>query len=338
MSKMRGAPCSQANISRRGALTGAAAVAGAVTLAGLDVSGRASTAQAAAPLRGVMRPHAVRFKLGAFEITNILDGTVKRPGPYPIFGEDQPEADVKAFARANRLPDSEMENGYTVTLLNTGAELILFDTGSGRGGASGTGHLVARLEEAGYHADDIDVVVITHGHPDHIGGLMANGGPQFKNARYVIGRVEYDYWSAGKSIPEARAANQKLFVEKVVPLADKTTFIDAGATVVNGVTAVEAFGHTPGMLAYLIESEGRRLMLWADVTNHYVMSLARPDWHVRFDGDKSAAAETRQKILSMVATDGIPAIGYHMPFPSVGYVEKAEGGFRWVPVTYQLFL
>lgn len=338
MSRQSGTRNGSMAVSRRGALTGAAAAAGAATLVGLNVAGMTNVARAAAPMRGVMRPHGVRFKLGAFEITNILDGTLKRPGPYPIFGEDQLEADVKAFARANNLPDAEMENGYTVTLLNTGSELILFDTGSGHGGSPGTGLLVSRLEEAGYRADDIDVVVITHGHPDHIGGLMANGQPQFKNARYVIGRVEYDYWSAGKAVPEARAANQKLFVEQVVPLAGKATFIEAGATVVNGVTAVEAFGHTPGMLAYLIESDGRRLMLWADVTNHYVMSLARPDWHVRFDGDKSAAAKTRQKILSMVATDGIPAIGYHMPFPSVGYVEKAADGFRWVPVSYQLFL
>ena len=103
-----------------------------------------------------------------------------------------------------------------------------------------------------------------------------------------------------------------------------------------GIRAVAAHGHTPGHMAYLIESQGKPFLIWADTTNHYVMSLQQPDWHVQFDMDKDAAAATRRRMLDMAATDRIPATGYHMPFPAVGFVEKTGDSYRWVPVSYQL--
>ena len=108
--------------------------------------------------------------------------------------------------------------------------------------------------------------------------------------------------------------------------------------VVAGIRAVQAYGHSPGLMAYHVESAGRRLLIWADVTNHYVMSLQQPEWHVSYDDIKDMAVATRKRILDMVATDQIPAIGYHMPFPSVGFVEKAGAGYRWMPASYQLNL
>lgn len=313
------------------------AAGGALSLAGgLAVSGGAL---AAAPMLGVRRPRFYRFKLGAFEITNILDGYVVRKGPHPIFGENQPEGEVQAFAREHHLPATELENSYTVTLVNTGSELVLFDTGNGEPRRSETqGLLRQRLGEAGYSPEQIDVVVITHGHPDHIGGLMENGAPSFPNARYAFGATEFDYWKAGTDIPERRQKNRDLFMRVAAPLAEKATFIKPGEAVTGGIEAVDAFGHSPGMLGFSIESNGKRLLLWADVTNHYVMSLMKPEWHVLFDHDKDKAIATRRRILSSVAADGIPAIGYHMPFPAVGFVERSGDSFRWVPVSYQLNL
>ncbi len=116
------------------------------------------------------------------------------------------------------------------------------------------------------------------------------------------------------------------------------TMISDGQDVVSGVTAVAAAGHTPGHTVYHVESEGRRLLIAADTANHYVASLQRPDWHVRFDMDKEAAAATRKKVFGMVAADGIAFTGYHMPSPAVGYVEPKGEGFRYVPATYQLNL
>lgn len=317
--------------SRRTVLLGTAAHAVCLPFVSLNA------AKADAPMLGVQRPTIYRFKLGNFEITNILDGFVVRPDPHKIFGQDQEKELVEAFAREHQLPASKLENSYTVTLVNTGRELILFDTGNGEPRRSATqGLLLQRLSEAGYSPDQIDIVVITHGHPDHIGGLMESGKPSFPNARYVFGVTEFDYWNAGKDIPERRQKNRELFMRVAAPLAQKASMIAPGQSVVSGIEAVDAFGHSPGMLAFHIESEGKRLLLWADVTNHFVLSLMKPEWHVLFDHDKAKAVATRKRILDSVATDGIPAIGYHMPFPAVGFVERSGDSFRWVPASYQL--
>ena len=117
------------------------------------------------------------------------------------------------------------------------------------------------------------------------------------------------------------------------------SFLGDGDDVVSGITAVSAFGHTPGHMTYMVESGGEQVLLMADTANHYVWSLGYPEWEVRFDMDKAAAAATRKKILGMVSADKIPLIGYHMPFPGMGFVEtRGEGGFRYVPATYQMML
>lgn len=319
-------------LTRRDLIIGAAA---GTTLIGTNTI---SPALAKAPMLGINRPVVYRFKLGAFEITNILDGVIARP-PHPIFGQNQTKETVEALARSQLLSPAKMEVPFVVSLVNTGNELVLFDTGGGAARRSPTnGQLRNRLSDAGYTPEQIDIVVITHGHPDHIGGLMEDGKPAFPNARYVFGETEFDAWKNNKGIPEKRAKNRDLFLKTVVPLADKATFIKPGQSVVSGIDAIDAFGHTPGMLAYNIESNGKRLMLWADVTNHFAFSLMKPEWHVVFDHDKDKAIAARKNILSEVASAKIPAIGYHMPFPSVGYVEQANDSFRWVPVSYQLLL
>jgi glyoxylase-like metal-dependent hydrolase (beta-lactamase superfamily II) len=117
------------------------------------------------------------------------------------------------------------------------------------------------------------------------------------------------------------------------------TFLADGGSVTGGITAMAAFGHTPGHMAYMIESKGARLAITADAANHDVRSLARPRWEVRFDSDKAAAAATRERLFGMIAAERIPFIGYHMPFPAIGYVgANGEGGFRYVPMSYQLIL
>ena len=286
---------------------------------------------------GVLRPSVYRFKLGGFEMTTILDGVTQRDGPYPLFGPNATAEEVQGLAVANRLPPELLEHPYVPCVLNTGKELILFDTGNGdQKRKDGVGKLRELLGAAGYAPEDIDVVVLTHGHPDHIAGLVEGGKPAFPNARYVFGRTEFDYWKKGENIRERRIGNQKQFVEICVPLADQSTFLDPGGEVVHGVTAVEAYGHSIGHMAYHIESEGQRLLLWGDVTNHYAVSLQAPEWYGDFDDDKDLAVTTRKRILDMAATEKLWVVGFHMPFPSVGFVEKNNNRHRWVPVSYQL--
>ncbi len=166
-------------------------------------------------------------------------------------------------------------------------------------------------------------------HGDHIGGLMTDGNPTFANAAYVTGQAEFDHWSG---------TDNEGFANSVRPLAENMTFLSDGGAVTSGVTSMLAAGHTPGHMGFMLESEGQQLMLIADLANHYVWSLAHPDWEVRFDADKAAAAELRRRVLGMLAADQVPFIGYHMPFPAVGYVETRGDGFHYIPHSYQLFL
>ena len=116
------------------------------------------------------------------------------------------------------------------------------------------------------------------------------------------------------------------------------TFLEDGGSVASGVTAMAAFGHTPGHMVYMLESDGKQMLLGADFANHYVWSLAHPTWEVKFDIQREEAAATRKKILDMLAADKIPFSAYHMPFPAFGYVEKRGDGYAYAPHTYQLML
>ena len=192
------------------------------------------------------------------------------------------------------------------------------------------------MAAAGYRPGDVDIVALTHCHPDHILGLIEDGAPAFPNARLAIGRREHDAWMSGEGIPAARAENRAL-VQKLLPqLADRTVFLDPGDSFVPGITAEAAFGHAPGHLVYRVESAGKALLIWGDVANHYVFSVQAPEAGVAFDDDPAAATATRMRLLAELAAAGTPVIGFHMPFPSVGYIEGTEGRYRWVPASYQV--
>lgn len=299
-------------LSRRQALMGAAALpltAGAV--------------RAAAPMQGSTVAKANRFKLGSFEVTALLAGTRTVESPQNIFGMNVDAAEFGAVSDSHLIPTDKAQFFFTPTVVNTGSQLILFDTGLNAGGISDA------LAVAGYTPDQVDVVVLTHMHGDHIGGLTGDAGATFTNASYVTGAAEYDFW--------AGAENER-FDQKVKPLAEKMTFLDDGGAVASGITAVAAQGHTPGHMAYMLESDGQQLMLIADAANHYVWSLGYPDWEVKFDRDKAAAAATRRKLFGMLAADKVPFIGYHMPWPAMGYATARGDGFEYVPASYQMML
>ena len=305
-------------ITRRTALFSAAAMPAAAVAPRLS----ASVAPITDPLL------AYSFKLGEMRVATLLDATSMREGPKAFFGGDATDAEFARLSEENFIPADRVQMPFTPMLVDTGSELVLFDTGLGQGG------LLKSLAAAGIQAGQIDVVVITHMQPDHIGGLMTEGVPAFPNARYVTGSIEHNFWSTeGANTPIGQ-----LVAQKVAPLAGKMSFLDDGGAVSGGITAVASFGHTPGHMCYMLESGGRQLMLAADLANHYVWSLAYPDWEVRFDTDKAMAAASRRKVLDMLATDKVPFIGYHMPFPGVGYAETRDDGFKFVPTSYQLML
>jgi glyoxylase-like metal-dependent hydrolase (beta-lactamase superfamily II) len=324
-------------MSRRSVLASAAALSAAPLTVGL-----AAPACAAAPLLGPRQPRHWRYRIGAFEMTVIADSEAFIDGPYPLIGANAAEDEVRRLMRESLLPETKYQPGFSPAIVNTGRELVLLDTGNGENGfvpRPAGGWLAQELAPAGIRPEDIDIVVLSHGHPDHVGGLMEGGKPLFPNARYVIGQVEYDFWA-----PEGKHTGDlekfaAVFRANTKAIADRFTFLKPGDDVVTGIRAVEAYGHTPGHLNFLIESEGKAIYFWGDCAHHQVASLARPDWHCVFDVDAEQGAVARKRVYDRLATDRLPVIGYHMPFPSVGYVERAgPSAYRWLAHTYQLNL
>ena len=308
-----------ARISRRSVLAAGAAMPVAAGLSALPARAGGHAAAAQNAIQNT-------FALGDFQVSTLLAGTrTVDENIQGIFGMNVSPEEFAAVSAQNFIPADKAQFFFTPTVVRTGSDVVLFDTGLSAAGTT------AALEAAGIMPEDVTVVVITHMHGDHVGGMTGEDGSlTYPNARYVTGQAEFDHWNG---------TDNETFAGKVKPFAERFEFIGDGASVASGITGMAAFGHTPGHMAYMVESGGEQLLLIADAANHYVWSLAYPDWEVRFDIDKAAAAATRKKLLGMAAADRIPLIGYHMPFPGMGFVDtRGEGGFHYVPATYQMML
>lgn len=304
-------------LTRRHAMLGGAALPLAVPALLRARPAAAQGASAAVPF-----PLSRVFNLGDFQVTALLAGSGQQDNPQETFGLNVDAETFQQVSEENFIPADRSVGFFTPALVATPSERILFDTGMNAGG------LLQAMQDAGLTPADVTHVVLTHMHPDHIGGLTDDAGqPTFPNAAYISGQVEFDHWAA---------QNNEMFEAKVRPFAEGMTFLNPGDELVPGITAVEAFGHTPGHMAYRLDSADRRMMLTADTANHFVWSVGQPDWEVRFDADKPRAAETRRRILGQIADERIPMLGYHMPFPAVGYLQRDGEGFRWVAHSYQL--
>ena len=307
-------------VSRRRLLAGASALP---ISAALTASGTAMAAEQTSAFSSNTLKHSLQ--LGDLHVSTLLAGSRVVEDPQNIFGMNVGEDEFAAASDSNFIPTDKTRFYFTPTVVRSGDDVVLFDTG-----LNATG-ITEALAQAGVQPADVTIVILTHMHGDHIGGLLAEDGSMtFPNARYITGQVEFDNW--------AKAGNER-FDKLVKPLAEKTTFIGDNESVAAGITSMAAFGHTPGHMVYMLDSGGKQLLISADTANHYVWSLAYPDWEVKFDMDKAAAAQTRRNVFGMLAAEKIPFIGYHMPFPALGYVaNRGEGGFQYVPVSYQLAL
>lgn len=283
-----------------------------------------------------VRPRVYQFDFGQSKITMLLEGHVARADLHPFVATNADAKDVEALATRHHLPYPELEHGFVTTLIHTGDKLIAFDPGFGENAPMPTaGYFSESLSQAGYSLADVDIVAISHSHPDHIGNLMTQGVPTFPNAEVVFGRTEYDYWNRGENISDMRQHTLSLFQKVAVPLAERMRFIEPEESIVAGLTAINAFGHSAGHLAFHFEDSNQRLLMLNDTVAHCVASFARPDWHFSMDDDPQAAAGTRQRMLNMAATENVPVIAFHMPFPAIGYVEKSGSGFAYQPALYQ---
>lgn len=293
----------------------------ALLLGGLPVLLTLPVHAQTAPETPAFAGRANTIKLGAFEVTTLLGGESMRDDPIGTFGMGVDPAEFEKVSQENFIPNDRTASSFTLTLVKTPEALVLFDTGMIPENNK------ASLAAAGYTPEDVTHIVLTHMHADHITGLMAGGAANFPNAELIFPKVENDHWSANPN--DAYTAN-------VAPLAANARQIADGDEILPGIRAQGAYGHTPGHTTYLIESGGQKLLVTGDTFNHYAYSVEHPEWHVEFDNDKDMGAQTRARVLGELASERIPCIGYHMPFPALAFIAATgEGTFRYVPATYQ---
>jgi glyoxylase-like metal-dependent hydrolase (beta-lactamase superfamily II) len=295
-------------------------------------------ARAAAPPAGKQAAGFYRYKVGQFECTSINDGARTFPMPDG-FVRNVPKDQALAAAEAAYMPKGMVTVPFNPQLINTGSKLVLIDTGFGPTPNAPVGLLAANMAAAGIDPNAIDIVVVSHLHPDHTNGIKnAEGGLLFPNAEIKVPAVDWAFWMSDDNMAKAPNDMMKNYfanTRKVYAgLADKVTKYDWGNEVAPGITALDASGHTPGHTAFAVASGNARVLVQSDVTNIPELFLRNPDWHVAFDIDPQKAVQTRRKFYDMAAAEKALVVGFHFTFPSMGYVEKADAGYRLVPIAW----
>jgi glyoxylase-like metal-dependent hydrolase (beta-lactamase superfamily II) len=319
------------NLSRRAMLAGAAATAVAPLAA--------TPARAAAPAFGAQVPSFYRYKVGSFECTSISDGARTFPMPDG-FVKNVPKDQALAAAEEAYMPKGMVTVPFNPQVINTGAKIVLIDTGFGPTPNAPVGKLIPHMTAAGIDPKAVDVVVISHLHPDHANGIkLADGSLAFPNAEIMVPAQDWAFWMSDENMAKAQDnAMMKAYfanTRKVFDgLHDKVTKYEWGKEVAPGITAIATPGHTPGHTSFAVASGNARVLLQQDVTNIPELFLRHPDWHVAYDVDPIKAAETRHKFYDMAAAEKATVVGFHFTFPSIGHVEKDGTGYRLVPIAW----
>ncbi|MCB1515181.1 MAG: MBL fold metallo-hydrolase [Hyphomicrobiaceae bacterium] len=326
---------SDRKLTRRNVLAGAASGAAGLVLA--DSAGGIRPARAAAPMMGTQVPGWYRFKLGSFEITILSDGSYELP--TSLMATNRPREEVKALLAANFLPTETRTSHVNIPLINTGSELILVDVGGGPNWQPTAGRLTDNLKAAGFKPEDIDKVVLTHGHPDHIWGLIDefDEAPRFPNATYHIAEAEWSFWTTDEAAIRLAEPFKGFAVgakKHLPPLADKTTRVKPGAEIAPGVVTMATPGHTPGHMSLIVTSGGETLIVSADCVTHPFISFEHPGWWPSTDLEQQVAENSRRKLLDMAATDKAMMLVYHISFPGLGHVARTGDVYRWVPAMW----
>jgi glyoxylase-like metal-dependent hydrolase (beta-lactamase superfamily II) len=281
-----------------------------------------------------------RFKIGDFQATVISDGY----GPIPvgpIFAINASEAELAPVLKANFMqPVIELTNNPLV--VDTGRERLLVDAGFGEKLGPSFGSfpgLEANLRRAGITPESIDLVVTSHCHLDHIGGLLTKSGAlAFLKAQFVFVDTEWNYWTSSRYESDVNSSRMPdplkqatigAARENLPPVADRSRFVKQGGEITSGVHYIAAPGHSPSHAAILFTSDKEQFMHMGDIAHNPVTSLQHPDWTPVLDYDPVQAIKSRKAMLDRVATDAVMVMGYHFPFPAIGHVVRHGTAYHW---------
>ena len=285
-------------------------------------------------------PGFYRFRIGSFTVTTVFDGVSPRPDPARTgMVANQPAEAVEQALTEALLPTARLDNPFTVTFLDTGKQVVAFDTGTGGGQLSTTsGLLKHNMEAAGIEPERVSQILFSHFHPDHITGLTTkDNAAVFPNAEVAVPAAEWAFWSdesnSGK-VPENQRGTFANVRRRFGPYQAKLRQFAWGAEVVPGVRALAAPGHTPGHTVFQVADGAEQLFVMADTSSRPELFLRYPGWFSGFDIDGPMASDTRRKLFSRIAAERARITAYHFPFPANGYVAPWGEGFRFVPADW----
>jgi glyoxylase-like metal-dependent hydrolase (beta-lactamase superfamily II) len=307
-----------------------------VCLALLMSTVAASQAQAAAPMVKTQAPGYYRMMLGDFEITALSDGTVALPVNQLLTNTTKSRVD-RALARAGlSSPLDTSVNGY---LINTGEKLVLVDAGAAGLFGPTLGKLAENLKAAGYQPEQVDEIYLTHLHPDHVGGLAANGAMAFPNAIVRADRADADFWLSEANLAQAKKDDKPFFEGARASLqpyvaAHRFQPFEGRSPLAAGITALPRHGHTAGHSTYMVESRGQKLALWGDLMHVAAVQFDQPAVTIAFDTNNRAAAAQRKRAYADAASNGYLVGAAHLSFPGIGRVRPNGRGYIWLPVNY----
>jgi glyoxylase-like metal-dependent hydrolase (beta-lactamase superfamily II) len=317
-------------ISRRAAMAATAAALAAPTLS-------VPAARAAAPKSGKQAPGFYRFSIGDFEVTSLHDGVTN----YEVNATRFPNAPVDEVVKLMESQFAAAKPGispFNTMVVNTGSKLILIDSGFANNGAPTTGKMAENMAAAGIDPKQIDTVLISHFHPDHINGVRSKEGQLvYPNAEIVVpSREVAHYLDDARMNATPEAARGAFMVARRVfgPNLKDIRQAEWGKEWAPGITAIQSDGHTPGHASFVVSSGSKSLLVVGDASNDPRIFARRPDWHLGFDLDKAQAVASRKKLLDMASADKMQVAFYHAAFPATGFVSKNSTGYDWFPISY----